>query len=804
MSWSMAAAPALYLVGAALLVAASRRWVRPLSRWATVALVLLPLCFVGRALATGRIYAPFNLSYSTEPLEPLAPAYDLDDTARYPRRGILHDVNSQMMPWRAAVRLAWERGEWPLWNPYMLAGDPLAGSAQSAPYDPLHLWSLLLPLAASWTPVAGLRFLLNALGMFALLRRLGCRESVAFAGGAAWTFSAFCAFWHDWPLGATLGLLPLLVDAIERLLETPDRRSGAQLAAVLALAILAGHPESLVHLVGGGAAWGLIRLAGRELAWPRRGRVVARAAAAGAGAVLLCAFFLAPFLEVLVQSANWRLRSGPAAALNQSASWEEAGRSILRVLLPPLDSETRAWMSNPILSGYAGSILWIPALAALLAPGGRRRLVLSTAGLGALGLLLAARAPGLTEALRYVPVVNRTFGDRFVVLVPFALVLLAALGWESWRAGSLAGRRAWLLAHGAVAVAAVLLAGLAATDLPGPGVERARALRSLAWMALVPLAAAVAAVAARGRQRLAWGLLIGLLLVERSGEMGGFYPTLPADAFFPRPAVLAAMAASEEPYRVVGANWAMPPNTSVHWMLEDPRGYQPTRHWRFAAVEPLWTHSDSTWFGRVDDLRSPWLPFLNVRYALTGWQAPPRGWREVARSDPKGTRLLRAARAAPRAFLPARLRLAPQPGTAIAELARAENLETVAWIETGTTTAPNAPRAEIRNAQGRVALERVGSGYRLTGRLNRPGWIVVSDTAWRGWRAYDATAGRAVTLGFANHAFLAVPHDGGRRTIELRYIPATFAAGLVASVATALSALVFAGRPREDLPKGPP
>lgn len=802
MSWGGAAAPALYAAGAALLLFAARRALRPLviSRRAALALAALPLLFVGPALFTGRIYAPFNLSYSTEPLSTLAPAYGLDDTERYPRRGILTDVNSQMLPWAAAVRRAWRLGEWPLWNPFMLAGDPLAGSAQSAPYDPLHLWSLLLPLAASWTPAAGLRFLLNALGMFALLRRFGCRESVAGLGAAAWTFSSFCAFWHAWPLGATLGLLPLLVEAVERLVARPGRRAALFLAGALILAVLAGHPENLVLLVAVGGAWGAARLASRRAAgWRPRRRVIAWAALAGLVALGATAGFLLPFVDVLTQTATWTER-GAGGGLHGSVEWAAAGRAMVAVLVPPIDRHqqegltTSAWLGHHHLSGYAGSLLWVPAVLAFRLGarrgGARRDTVWMCVAAGLVGLCLAARLPLVTEAVGFLPLIGRTLTERLVALVPFALSVLGALGLETW----LASKRSasWRRAHGGCLAAALVVAALIATRPPAGQPDLGRSLLAAA-LALVPLAVAtLAAVRLGERPRLAFAVFAGLFLSQRVVEMARFYPTLPAAAFFPTPAILAALPDPNGPetFRVVGANWALLPNTSAHWSLEDPRGYQPTKHHRFAAIEPLWSKPQRAWFARVDDLRSPWLALLNVRYAVTGWAAPPRGWRQVARSDPRGARLLESSRALARAFLPRRLRfVAPgQRGEALAEMAATRDFADLAWIERADGS---APRREARNTKGRVTVERRGSGYRLATRLNRPGWVVVSVTHWRGWRAIDTSTGRGLAPGFANHAFLALPVEGGRRTIELRYVPAAVPLGLLVSAATLLAAAVL-------------
>ena len=61
------ATPLLYLAAGLGLAAAGHRWVLPLGRRAALALLLLPLCFTGRALLTGGIFAPITSAYADPP-----------------------------------------------------------------------------------------------------------------------------------------------------------------------------------------------------------------------------------------------------------------------------------------------------------------------------------------------------------------------------------------------------------------------------------------------------------------------------------------------------------------------------------------------------------------------------------------------------------------------------------------------------------------------------------------------------------------------------------------------------------------
>ena len=119
----------LYLATGAALIVAWRRFMQPVTLAVSIALLLLPMCFTGGALLTGRVYAPIALPYMSEPLQDYAKDYGV---AASPYNGALADLYMQMIPWQHTVRESLKRGEWPLWNPYMLCGSLLAANMQSA------------------------------------------------------------------------------------------------------------------------------------------------------------------------------------------------------------------------------------------------------------------------------------------------------------------------------------------------------------------------------------------------------------------------------------------------------------------------------------------------------------------------------------------------------------------------------------------------------------------------------------------------------------------------------------------------
>src|SRR5204863_99687 len=56
----------------------------------------------------------------------------------------------QTTPWAQVTHRSYARGQWPLWNPFQGAGEPLAANVQSAVFDPLLLAVHLHPTTLVW------------------------------------------------------------------------------------------------------------------------------------------------------------------------------------------------------------------------------------------------------------------------------------------------------------------------------------------------------------------------------------------------------------------------------------------------------------------------------------------------------------------------------------------------------------------------------------------------------------------------------------------------------------------------------
>src|SRR5205814_2194095 len=143
----------------------------------------------------------------------------------------------------------------------------------------------------------------------------------------------------------------------------------------------------------------------------------------------------------------------------------------------------------------------------------------------------------------------------------------------------------------------------------------------------------------------------------------------------------------------------------------------------------------------------------------------------------KGGKLLENTQVLPRAFVPPRIRYEPSSTPILAQMYSATDFAGKAWIEVR-----EYPPHEIANGPGTVTMRRAKLGFDMDAAMEADGRIVISQTAWKGWRAY--LDGRRVEMKYANHAFLGLFVPAGRHHVRLIYLPESFTRGRAISFAT--------------------
>ena len=155
-------------------------------------------------------------------------------------------------------------GEFPLWNPLLLAGQPIAGNPQYLLfYPPSLLRSLLTFDPTPWRTHVGLAILqfvhviIAGLGTYVLSRDLGVSRLGAVGAALAFTFSAALTnrvFGHMY-IVYVVAWWPLSLYTLRRAMHAENFKTGLRwtllLGAVFALSILGGAPQ-MAHLTGVG------------------------------------------------------------------------------------------------------------------------------------------------------------------------------------------------------------------------------------------------------------------------------------------------------------------------------------------------------------------------------------------------------------------------------------------------------------------------------------------------------------------------------------------------------------------------
>ncbi len=770
---------AVYAAAAALCLLAVSRFVRPIRLPAALLLAAAPLLLVGKAFVTAGVYAPLDITYEAPPLS----AFRGEVGVGPPRAPVLVDVVASYIPWRKAVRESVENGRFPLWNRFALAGEPLLAVQEPAAFHPFTAIGLLVPLAQSGTLEMALRLFLALLCAYLFFSDLGCGELPAMLGAFGWAFSGFLVFYLGYPLSPATAPLPLLLLGLRRIVREPGRSALVLTVIALLLVVIAGHPETLLHVVAGAGVYFLFELARRDRAG--RGRALRLAFAAGALALGLSAILLLPFAEILPHTREHGLRSLVYAETTRSAPLATSVRLLLQNAMPGafgVSGRGEVMPGFELPAAYAGALVFPLALVGF---GSRRREKWIFLALSVTGLLLHAKLLFVADALASLPLFDLAINERLVFLAVFGNVALAVLGLERLAAGE--ARKAFVVGAVAVAVFLALLFLFRAPRLDELRMTRGEQ-RERSALQVVPLLLAAAAVGFLApRRRPAAGAIAVLVLFAGQTvlEARGLYPTFPERAFYPPLPILETIPRGE-PWRTAPIGYVCPPNMSTMYELEDVRGYVSLTLASLAETFPIWCVAKPVEWNRVADPTTPFFSFLNVRYVVAPLAyRTPAGWKVLA--EGREGRLIENPNALPRAFAPRTVRYENDAVRRLDLLRQVRDFAAEGIVDGGSTSS-----APVENGPADVRITRYVGGA-LAFEIEARGEAIVGTSIprWPGWKL-TLDGRRAPLLGY-NHAFLSFRVPPGRHAAELEYRPAGFTRGAAVSGATlALSLVVLA------------
>jgi hypothetical protein len=796
---------------------------------AALLLALPVVIYLWPALLGGKVFSPDAVLYKLTPWRGLQPA----NVASY-ENYLLADVPIVLRPWRELVRAMLHDGVLPLWNPHALTGVPLIGNPQTGLFSPFALPLWILPFGWALGFAAALKLWVGALGAYLLARELRLGFLPGLLAGVAFAFSSQNVMWLAPEIvPAVAVLLPWMLWLIERLLRGGGSGNAVALACVTAAALGGGHPGTQVHVLVAAGLYALLRAAiGRERAPPsRRAQLRPLALALGGlavGVALMGALMLPEILSshdtvgTLARKGGHGTMPGldhmPFGAIRTPLFPDWWGR--------PSGFETPG---SPLHTGnvnYQERTFYAGVVALLLAAIGftnrsalRRQAPLAI--LGALGLAIALHAPGLWWLASHLPALNLVENQRLHFVFELAVALLAAFGLQAVLERRERSRQLAvpLIALGVGAIAAVT-SGASAADAErvvrhfATGRDFARTgvteLTAVAWFLLFALGtlAALVVVRARPHRRMAVaGALLLLAALDAFHFAHGYNPMAPAHAVPPqRTPAIAYLQRHRAEGRVAGVGLALPPEVAIRYDLADVRGYDPpfpTR--RFLALWRAASPTQESWlpttFGQLAPAALQVTGALGARFIIADAGTPPT----AAEGDPalsglervyagRDATIFRNARAAPRAFVPARVEVVPDAATANATLADSgfdASREVV--VERDQPGANVLATSGAVDGTARIAAER-NAGVTLHATLDRPGVVVLADQLLDGWSVQ--VDGRPATPLHVNGVLRGVAVGAGTHTVQWSYRVPGLRAGAALSAAAALLLLAVLLLPR--------
>lgn len=674
-----------------------------------------------------------------------------------------------------------KQGELRLWNPDLACGLPTYADTLLNPYYPPQLLlHLLLPPDAAYEIYLLLHLFGSGAAMFALLRALGRSDPAAGAGALAWMLLGYHAVWFSTGILAGVSVFgPLALRSIVRGFESRRLSDAAAAGGLFGLAILGSHPQFALLLFFVLTGWIAFEAVRRREERPFLGRfgLIFALVAIGTG--------LAAVLTRLDSITNG-YRDPEFDTLSLYAQPLRLFSHVSGLILGKIWFPGPSWEFE--FTTYTGLGLFTLAVAGAVT--GRhdpRTRFLALLGLASLAIAFVKPLAGL---LGSVPLLNLSPSARWIFIAGFALVLLAAEGWDQIAARG-PGRLPWILLGVSLTFLAICLLGI------GPArIGNGAAMETLLGFSF----ATSAAFLMKRHPRTAAGAAFATILFELLPPfiLGNWHAD-PGVLLKPPPA-LEVPAPLEGPWRGLGLlgsdarsskslEWegdvVTGHNLLTLWGVESAGGFEsilPDRATAFArASGAAFSPGGRTLgFSRFD---SGLLDASNVArlYLPPGVTPPARFQKRVqaGRVD-----VYDNSRVLPRARLVGAVRSVGTPEDAervIRQPGFDPHREVV--IEGPDPPAPTT-------AKGRVTWQlRETDRLRLEVEPEGDSLLVLADTHYPGWEAF--VDGRPVAIRQANLAFRAVPVPQGLHSVEFKFRPECSRHGILASIGFGLLSLLW-------------
>jgi hypothetical protein len=737
-----------------------------------------------------------------------------------------NDFPEQNFVYRLFAAVNLKQGVFPFWNPYVFSGMPFFADVQAALLYPFNL--LLTPFAsADWLSPLLVEYqvvahiTLAGVLMFWLCRDLGCSKSPAVVGALTFMFCGFfTAHIFHTNLIQTAAWFPLIVLLCKRMLDQRSLPYLSLCACALAMAFLAGYPQTMLHIYYWLAAWLIFSLVtekkGGGATWRTKSVKAALFTVMAALSIGIAAVQLLPTSELGDNS------SRPSMEFRASCEGSLYPYRLITLLVPNFfgtpdkaywgvsGSDERGGVHNYWETAvYCGVLPLLLALFAAVFV--RTPLSLFLSMMGALALLLSMGDSFFLYKVAYslLPGLNR-FRDpaRFAFILAFSVALLAALGaqallFNTWFKRDRVKTRAFriFLGIGAGAIVGALLvatgglkgtlsgfllgSGMFGADAAGIGAYVDRhiypAVVGVCWLAALLAAAGSALIALRiaGRinARSTAAGLIGLTAIDLL-IYGYGYAARPGDPdrmYEKTPVVRELQSQLSREYFRINSRDSKPGTTDLggpHMLFEKNQG-SVHRLFLMEGYNPLRLKH------QIVERNQRALDILNVKYAIGVDRSANRIGFTL-----NNTYLPRARMVYDYRVIADAQRIPGELWSGAVDHRRTVIVEQEPGIA-ACASCDAVPSAVRITSYGLNAID-------LDVTTGREGLLVLSEIHYPCWKAL--LDGKAAPLFRADYALRAIPVPAGHHSVRCYYDDATFRKGrliTIVSLVVALAALLI-------------
>jgi len=703
----------------------------------------------------------------------------------------LQDQSTEFLPFFMEAKRQIFAGNFPLWNPYIFAGNPLWANTQSALLFPLNLFQYVLEPPLGFTISALLKIFFGCFLSYVFIRKIKLTHYPALFAGVAFGFCAFSVFWLNHPHINVVCLIPLSFYMVERLLQSHQAKNISLYALVVALTLMAGHVEIAFLTAAGCGLYYLCRLIQLNTFSVKALWSFFLVYLFG---LLIAAILVFPFVEFLFNTAIWSERD----AIKQ-----------LHIPTPGLINLLmgeffifNGWHENQIgfhaFSPYVGLVCLPLALYAVLVS---YKQALPFLILSFLSLAVAFGINPFYFLVKSLPLFNHLPLFYFSVLAGFGLVVLAAMGLQH------ALNKQPSIKYLVVLVVTVLITYVAIKWFWQPGdltpflsstEDLMAAVSRYADVVILLLLFIVVLMwlASRFNQAVSL-LLLTLVFVDLFQQGHQWNPVVDMAQALPQetPPALAFLKTQQPPFRTVGYDYILKPSTNMLARVHDIRGYDvPVIDRYHQFFNQALKGKDAFWyydFRSFDPSILPYFDLLNVRYLLSK--------KDLSESAPAHIRLVydgeikiyQNDHAKGLAFLVEQVQWVDSAEGALAQVITDKlKLSQSVVLESKQQQSKQLNDVKVNSVNNNSSIEynKIEANHiAMEVSTAHSGWLVLSQSYYPGWQA--RVDGEKTEIFAANFVLQAIKIPAGLHTVTFTYEPLSFTLGWLVSLSSLILAL---------------